>query len=698
MICPGLGRAAAPDLVVDELKTAPSPPVQGQTYRIKATVRNQGQQMASAGSWRNQEVFFYVDGNKVGETEYDDVAPGQSVTVESRPLTARMAGRHTLWAKADGHNEVSESNEDNNERTQDIIVTPPPVDLVVEDLWTEPAPPVQNHEYRIRARVRNQGTIEASAGFWTNQKVFFYVDGKKVGEAEYDNVPGGQPTTVESPTLTAPLAGPHSFDAIADATEKVSESNEANNERIETLTVAAPDLIVEELATDPSPPVQGQSYKIKATVKNQGDAAARAGFWFSQKLFFYVDDKKVAATKYGNVPAGESLTVESPSFVAPSAGEHPIKAKVDATGRLSESNNENNELTQDLSIVAPTVDLVVDELWTEPTTPVQGKDFKIKATVGNRGNIMASGGFWFNQWLYIYVDGKKIGAAKYDNVPAGHMAQVESPWFTAPPAGTRSFDAKANATGRIPETNTENNDLIKDIVIAAPDLVVTDVSTEPSPPVQGERCKIKATVKNEGNAAASAGFWSNQTMLFYVDGKKVGSTEYDDLQAGQEATVESPALTAPAAGAHAIQATADATRKISESNELNNEQTKDVTVNPPPVDLIVEALQTEPPLPAQGQTYRIKATVKNQGTVMASAGFWANQEAAFYVDGKQVATAKYDDVPAGKSTTVESPPLVAPQAGTHPIAAKANANYKIAELNLDNNERTETISVNRPPS
>ncbi|MBX3733144.1 MAG: cadherin domain-containing protein [Verrucomicrobiae bacterium] len=112
-----------PDLIVTAIWTEPATVYEGQKFRIKATVRNQGVATADAGRFANQEALFYLNGVKYGEgDDYDGLAPGAEITVQSIEITAPAAGNHTIRAVADGNAEVTESFETNNDRSATISV------------------------------------------------------------------------------------------------------------------------------------------------------------------------------------------------------------------------------------------------------------------------------------------------------------------------------------------------------------------------------------------------------------------------------------------------------------------------------------------------------------------------------------------------------------------------------------------------
>jgi subtilase family serine protease len=91
---------------------------QGQTIRLIATIKNQGQ--ANAGT---SKTGFYLDTNPTPLAEIDTppVSNGFSVTATFDWNTGSVKGTHTITAKADDTHVVTESDETNN--TNSIQVT-----------------------------------------------------------------------------------------------------------------------------------------------------------------------------------------------------------------------------------------------------------------------------------------------------------------------------------------------------------------------------------------------------------------------------------------------------------------------------------------------------------------------------------------------------------------------------------------------
>ncbi len=108
-----------PDLHITEIRYSPDPPVQGSSNHVGVHVHNQGG--TEAGSfkviWRSGEP------GTVLEWTISSLAPGASAWAEW-PYTYIGHGHFITYAEVDSDGDVDESNEDNNEASRAIDVTP----------------------------------------------------------------------------------------------------------------------------------------------------------------------------------------------------------------------------------------------------------------------------------------------------------------------------------------------------------------------------------------------------------------------------------------------------------------------------------------------------------------------------------------------------------------------------------------------
>jgi hypothetical protein len=112
-----------------------------------------------------------------------------------------------------------------------------------------------------------------------------------------------------------------------------------------------------------------------------------------------------------------------------------------------------------------------------------------------------------------------------------------------------------------------------------PDLIVEAIWTEPDPPVASDYTNIGIKIKNQGNSNATRTFF----LEFYFDGIYKGHVYVDGLTAGSSKTFYWNAEIWPSdTNPHTIKGVVDPDNTIIESNEGNNELSKQFTATKPP--------------------------------------------------------------------------------------------------------------------
>ncbi|WP_317064676.1 CARDB domain-containing protein [Methanoculleus caldifontis] len=122
-----------PDLVVTDVSWEPKNPAPGSAVTLKATIKNQGTAATPAGV-KHGVIFTFNDGASGpgvwSDTHTASIAPGHWVTLTatggSAGATWKAAlGTHTVKANVDDVNRISESNENNNVMSKQIVVAQP---------------------------------------------------------------------------------------------------------------------------------------------------------------------------------------------------------------------------------------------------------------------------------------------------------------------------------------------------------------------------------------------------------------------------------------------------------------------------------------------------------------------------------------------------------------------------------------------
>jgi glucose/arabinose dehydrogenase len=124
-----------PDLIVTAFSAASGSV--DQPIPISVTVANRGTQSTGAGDGFDVHVFADLgrpptpsDTRFVGHLAVPPLAAGATTTVNGDVFAGSLAeGSHTLWALADGHNTITETNEGNNSASAPMHVDAPPPTL-----------------------------------------------------------------------------------------------------------------------------------------------------------------------------------------------------------------------------------------------------------------------------------------------------------------------------------------------------------------------------------------------------------------------------------------------------------------------------------------------------------------------------------------------------------------------------------------
>ncbi|GLJ91124.1 glycosyl hydrolase [Streptomyces poonensis] len=196
-----------------------------------------------------------------------DPASGNTVTV---PVSGRVADVRLRFTANSGSpaGQLAEF--------QVIGVPAPNPDLVVTDLTTSPAAPVESDEITVSATVRNDGPAAAPAS-----RVALRLGGTEVTTAQVGALAAGAETKV-SASLGTRDAGSYELSAVADEAGAVVEQNESNNTytrptALVVKPVAGSDLVAGSVTTSPSSPAAGDSVTFKVAVRNQGTEPTAAG-------------------------------------------------------------------------------------------------------------------------------------------------------------------------------------------------------------------------------------------------------------------------------------------------------------------------------------------------------------------------------------------------------------------------------------
>ena len=230
--------------------------------------------------------------------------------------------------------------------TYTFEVTGSPADLVVESTSVSDSTLTPGQSFTLSATVRNQGTGQSAATtlrYYRSSNRTISTRDTQVGTDAVSAL-GASRTSAESIPLTAPASeGTWYYGACV---VSVSESNTRNNcsagIRV-TVEARSPDLVVESASVSDSSLTPGQSFTLRATVRNQGtgESAATTLRWYrSTNATISTQDTEVGTDAVADL-AVSGNSAESISLTAPSSeGTYYYGACVASVA--GESNTGNN--------------------------------------------------------------------------------------------------------------------------------------------------------------------------------------------------------------------------------------------------------------------------------------------------------------------------------------------------------------------
>lgn len=183
---------------------------------------------------------------------------------------------------------------------------------------------------------------------------------------------------------------------------------EAENQSVpeENQTFAGlPDLIVLEATYDPDPVISGQPFIANYVIQNQGDSPSGAFtlFW----KFHEATGIGVCSWDYAELGAGETVWGGCTKTTNAQPGQSPARLIVDYEGEINESDENNNELSTTLQVIASAEDSGGEAESALPDLAIGSMAYvqrKFRCELVNYGDGIAPAG----SRVTLYANGNKI--------------------------------------------------------------------------------------------------------------------------------------------------------------------------------------------------------------------------------------------------------------------------------------------------
>ncbi len=548
-----------------------------------------------------------------------------------------------------------------------------PPDLEIRSFDVSPSTVGTGEEIELKVRIRNNGPGESAE---TNV-LFYYSENrdddlddflKNKGKRDAATPPtlsvpslrDGRSSRTLTKTVDAPMTpgryyygailapNVHDTDYIKDLTTDYLENDFARGERVD---VISPDYIVESISVSPTTLAPGQSFTLRATVRNQGigepTRSAILRYYRSSDARISTSDTRVGSDSVRVLDTDETGRESIPLTAPSTPGVYYYGARVSSV--TNESRTDNNwSAAKAITVRAsepdePAVpDLVVDTPTTRTTTLGPGESLTLTATVRNKGTATspATTFRWYRSPnSSISANDTDIGDNNVISLRAGATDTQQIILTTPAAVGTYYYGGCVESS--TDESDTTNN-CSDAITITVQNRAPTTVGTILGPTLTVGDTPVRLDVSTYFSDP-------NNTSLTYT-----ASSSDTNVVSAEAAGVSGSNLTlSPIAEGNAtITVTAS-------DGELTATQTLSVTVNPMPVtisespDLVVSLTATENLVTPNGY-FKLQATVRNQGNADTSGvitlRYFVSSDATISTDDVEIGT---DSVGSLKSNLSE---------------------------------------------
>ncbi|MEM2870517.1 MAG: CARDB domain-containing protein [Thermoplasmata archaeon] len=647
-----------PDITVSQMEWFPPGAGAGERLNVSVRVENKG----PGDLTTPVSITLYANASATSTLELGGLGSGRNATI-SFSLVLPSASL-SLSAVVDPLDRVAELSEANNRLTR-LFPTgveapaPPAQDYFVREPVLLPETPVDGETASVIVTVCAAGT---ATGPPAPVEVALVADGRIAARGQAVVSAGEGMARLEWKAS----AGAHKLTIIVDPDGEIPETREDNNRASLALIVGPVNLVVSELAPIQSIVHDGETVCVLCRVENLEPNPTRAAFTLS----FYVDGVLETMRELSGLPARASMS-EVLSFRA-LAGDHRLRAVVDPEGSVSETVEEDNEATAEITVRPPDIEVTGITAIREAD---EGNTVGITATIRNAGAPTVR-----RVTVIFLVDGFPAGSAQTEGLLSGATHPLSTKWTALP--GNHTVTVIADPGREIIELDEENNRLrLATINVSLPDLTVQNLTVS-GPPVVGAECIASVDVLNLGETTLRDFYVS-----FSVDETVLKTERLGGLPGGASCSVSVrlPVL----AGPRLYSVRVDSTQAVKELDETNNLAylSQEAT---PPAELSLVGLRVQS-YAVDGEEVGIFAEILNSGVGNTTEPF----QVSFFVDGRILSSDVIGGLPAGETAVATARWTATP--GRHRVRAVVDPTGVVPEGNEgDNEQQRDGPSVEHP--
>lgn len=372
------------------------------------------------------------------------------------------------------------------------------------------------------------------------------------------------------------------------------------------------------------------------------------------------------------------------------AGNITLMAVADPEDLIVETNETDNNATALTRVLG--ADLIILSLTVDGTSTASNTNVTVRCTFANTGDADAVNASVLVTEGSLYS--ARIGNITLPLLEQGHNHTFALTWSIGNLNGDHTLTATADPFARVVEEDETNNRMARNITIAGPDLVVTDILLSE---VSSSKRNVTLTLKNTGEGTATsvpARLTAIRTDRGY-GGSTLSFTPVQAIAPNEDARVTATWNVAGHVGNYTLTAIVDPSDSIEEVNDTNNQLVSYAHFQGP--DLIVTAIVVPPVITSPGTAINVTAVIHNRGPVDA---LGSRHRLMIVRDGGGASYSKNSNVrplvPAGGDVTVWWSWTPGAVPGNYTLTVLADNYGNIEEENETNNILTTHTIIEGP--
>jgi subtilase family serine protease len=566
------------------------------------------------------------------------------------------------------------------------VVLVPNLSIGATDVVLSRAAAFDGESVPASVRIHNLGAIASPA---TTMQVFGANGVALTVPVAVAAIAPGSTQTVALTLTTSGAVGTTQAFFVVDPAGLVGESRKDDNRVVAPLSITSSpptaELYVTPGTVAPSPGSLTrlpQSFVVSAAVANGGQLGATG-----VTVAVLAGNARVGASTV-DFPAGSSQVVSIPVTLTGASGDVSLTVVIDPDNAVTESTKANNQATGLLPVTLTTAVSLASASAT-PTELMQGRDATLQFGVRNDGTSAVVGAQVGIEVFDAQGVSQGVLPAQRVDVAAGLTALVTTPWRARTP-GLFRFVATVTAAGdTTPGDNVADTSVTVD-ASSLPNLAVaaSDITTTPSPALEGQPLTVTTRVTNVG--AAGAGTFTATLTDLARGGLELKRATLGPLAPGAVATLSTTFT--PSAAELQLLWKVDTDSQVTEFAEDDNSAI--VHVQPlslPDLTVAAADIQVMPSTPRVSNSAQVAVSVTNRGGQPAQ---------AFTVDlyaesagGTLLGTATLATLAPSSSSTAHFAWTTRATVGQQKLVAVVNASHASAESNYANDQAETSVAV-----